>query len=98
MLDADGKVVAVHFAASMSTFTKGVPGFCQNVPGAAGAAAATALTFVTTYVVAKIHTAAAAPEAPGTFCKTQVTPGHRYPFGQSRWTVRALPGTQVALR
>ena len=59
----------------------GVPGFCQNVPGTAGAAAgaaaaatagaaaATALIFTTTQVVAKIAAAApaAAPAVPGTF-------------------------------
>ena len=55
----------------------GVPGFCENVPGtagaaagaaaaavagaAAGAAAATALIFTTTHVVAKIAAVAAAP-------------------------------------
>ena len=57
----------------------GVPGFCQNVPGtagaaagaaaaaaagaAAGAAAATALIFTTTHVVAKIAAVAAAAPA-----------------------------------
>ena len=74
----------------------GVPGFCQNVPGAAGAAAAaaagaaaaTALIFPTTHVVAKIQVAtastpAAAPAAaPATFWQNPGIPGHRYPFGK----------------
>ena len=69
----------------------GVPGFCQNVPATAGAAAVTALIFTTTQVVAKIAAvaaaaaapavaAAAAPAVPGTFWQNPGTPGNRYPF------------------
>ena len=81
-------------------FGKHVPGPAGT---AAGTAAAPAAILATTYVVAKIRAVAAAapaaaaaaapaaaPAAPGTFWQNPGTPGHRYPFGQSRADILSL--------
>ena len=86
----------------------GVPGFCQNVPGtagaaagaaaaaaagaAAGAAAATALIFTTTHVVAKIEAVATAAPAAAPAKAAAATPAAAPTVPGTFWQ---NPGTLV---